>query len=470
VAFREGRVYGQSTSLKAPADDAPFTVVTRDNYDKIKSGMTQGELLDLLGMPQSQNGGSKTPDGKPIETLNWEAASKSIKLVLEDGKVVAKTASDKDWGGFDKNTADINDPIAKQLAVLKEKTAADFVVGVARKNAIEALAKTKFDDKWAPQVSKALIVRMAARESDDLEKGLAADALKIWATKDSVPDLIPLLTARLDPKTIFTGVRPQVMSLLAKFKDERAVEPIARYCSYPNLHNEAFAALKEMGPELAEKELIKIYHEQGQARDLLKEWKTKDSLILEQTLLDVKPGRHMEARMSALGYLFQGPMDAARRDDVGKALTPALSDAKVEVAHSAPGILVRWQCVMPEHIQGLARLVKQAQVRQDAMRALAMLKDESAAQGLAQSLAFDSLQDKDRKLAIESLIKMGAVAEKATLRYLTNKEPETRLAACEVLKEIGTKESVANLTKAAKDSNPDVAKAAAAALAASKGR
>ena len=69
--------------------------VSKDNYEKVKPGMTMDEVEDILGP------GTKTADnvfeGRDLDTYGlgevyvWEDGDKSITLVFKDGKVKGAT-------------------------------------------------------------------------------------------------------------------------------------------------------------------------------------------------------------------------------------------------------------------------------------------------------------------------------------------------------------------------------------------
>jgi predicted Zn finger-like uncharacterized protein len=117
-------------------------------------------------------------------------------------------------------------------------------------------------------------------------------------------------------------------------------------------------------------------------------------------------------RHEALRTLKNTPLDEGRRAEVIKALEPLLNDA--------------------DHF-----------TRSDAMKALARFKDERLAEPIAQHLEeFEDLLD-----AAEALKMMGPAAEKAVLARLNHHEIQVRIMVCEILKVIGTKQSIPALDK-----------------------
>lgn len=76
----------------------------------------------------------------------------------------------------------------------------------------------------------------------------------------------------------------------------------------------------------------------------------------------------------------------------------------------------------------------------------------------------------DRPKAARALTAMGPLAEKAVVPLVGKGDPPTRMAACGVLAAVGTPESLPALEAAARDPDRNVARAAADAVLAIKGR
>jgi hypothetical protein len=53
--------------------------VNAENFMKIKPGMSEKEVTDILGSPSSKDDGGKV--------LNWKNGDSTIKLTMKDGKV-----------------------------------------------------------------------------------------------------------------------------------------------------------------------------------------------------------------------------------------------------------------------------------------------------------------------------------------------------------------------------------------------
>jgi hypothetical protein len=62
--------------------------VTQENYAKIHSGMTQGEVQSILGKPTATESSSGLMSGSKMD---WNDGDKSISVVFLDDKVFATT-------------------------------------------------------------------------------------------------------------------------------------------------------------------------------------------------------------------------------------------------------------------------------------------------------------------------------------------------------------------------------------------
>ncbi len=151
------------------------------------------------------------------------------------------------------------------------------------------------------------------------------------------------------------------------------------------------------------------------------------------------------------------------RADVAKLLEPLLTDKDFWTRQSACQALSIW--AGPENIKGLIAAIELEDVmtRRAAMPVLTRFKDPAAAPAIAKLL----LGLGERGEASKALKAIGPAAEKAVIPYLTNKDPWVAAEACHILKDIGTKESIAPL-ESVLENKPHfiVAPAAKAALAA----
>ena len=100
-------------------------------------------------------------------------------------------------------------------------------------------------------------------------------------------------------------------------------------------------------------------------------------------------------------------------------------------------------------------------VRQNAIKALARLRDERAIQPLVDLVARSGSSDQD---AVSTLTGFGSVAEKAVLTLFNERSTETRRQACAILQQIGTQASLEALQKQVGDSEQSVSQAASQAI------
>ncbi len=107
-----------------------------------------------------------------------------------------------------------------------------------------------------------------------------------------------------------------------------------------------------------------------------------------------------------------------------------------------------------------------AQTRATVAKGLGRLKDPRAIEPLANLLATGQsdpnyYRPARESAASEALIRMGAVAEPAVLALLKEKNVETRIQACNILKQIGTKKSLGPLKDTTLNPSKELSEAAA---------
>ncbi len=155
-------------------------------------------------------------------------------------------------------------------------------------------------------------------------------------------------------------------------------------------------------------------------------------------------GKKTEHRRVAAAEKLRDHSEAGPNADIAKKLIELLKADQVTVRNAVAQALEKWSA--PENNAAVQKNLKGStlEIRQSMLRILAAHKYEAAAGDIAECLA-----DKDdRKLATESLIAIGEPAQKAVIKMLDHRDSKVKLAACEVLKEIGTSDSVAALKKA----------------------
>ncbi|HEV3439588.1 MAG TPA: hypothetical protein VG122_19645, partial [Gemmata sp.] len=141
-----------------------------------------------------------------------------------------------------------------------------------------------------------------------------------------------------------------------------------------------------------------------------------------------------------------------RRADVAKALVPLATDKDAGVSRAVQNALKLW--IGPEVVKDLVALLEKADVgpaQHDLIALIAPYKEPAASNVLAKCLNSQN----NRGHAEPALKAIGPAAEKAVIPILEVKDGWSVQAACRVLKEIGTKESIAPL-QALIDKKPDV--------------
>jgi predicted Zn finger-like uncharacterized protein len=299
------------------------------------------------------------------------------------------------------------------------------------------------DDKKKSTASTAL-----AKQLEDLDQQVreqALRALKLWATKDCLPQLAAY--AKREEKAPFGN--EMLIDVLAQFKDETAAEAIALQLLnfHMRVRGKPTQALVNMGPLAAKAVLKYINHPDQGVRDEAKKiyglLKIPAPTVgqIDQILGDIAEG-DKEQKRTALQQLAALKVNEASREKVSKALNAALLDGDKEVVEDAVKAAKVWgtkanlealiKVLGPAQIQGLGR-------NEHVIAALASIKDPKAAKAIADGLCNFHERDKAGK----ALIAIGPEAEEATLAFVIRApDSATRIAACNVVGEIGTVKSM----------------------------
>jgi HEAT repeat protein len=212
----------------------------------------------------------------------------------------------------------------------------------------------------------------------------------------------------------------------------------------------------------------------------LQPWKSRPARPADDAA-PAKPATANDPVAQALDDLRQ-PNSQRRREACGKLAQMELKEQRHDVAQQVEAILndadgntraaaAKTLAVIggAENVQGLlAQLAKDDYVaaRREQLLALGKLKDDRAIEPVAQHLS----QNADREAAGQALEAMGTMAEKKVRDYLHYPDVAVRVEACRILQHIGGAASVAALETAKNDVSEKVAKAAADALQAIKGK
>jgi hypothetical protein len=318
-----------------------------------------------------------------------------------------------------------------------------------RKAAAEWLVEA--DPSQSPrraEVAKALEVFLNDPDPFGASPGLKA--LARWATKENVPSLSQALqkATRSTPQS-----RQQVMEILARIKDPRAAEAIASRLPDFFDRQHAAAALRSMGSAAQDAVAPYRFHKDKQVREeaanLLKAYGTKDDVLLAAAARAFKAADdggpvsvlQGDGRQAAIQWLATVDAETLRR-----------SEYAGEIVTEVAGWLLKSDDPFAK------------QSRLDAILVLRNIKDPKGARAVADRLfRYPAHRDaKEALAASQALAAMGPGAEDPVIECLASNDNEVRATACQILQVIGTKKSVAILTKASKPGRPEanVAKAA----------
>ena len=169
----------------------------------------------------------------------------------------------------------------------------------------------------------------------------ALQALKAWATKDCLPQL--LAYARREQKNPSGG--PALIDVLAQFPDESAAEAIALMLPNAQTRDKAAQALLQLGPAATKAVLPYINHPdagvQKAARELCRRLNVPADLQLEQTLADAADARIPRAGPPSEHLAALRPDDASRAK-VSEALNAFLLDPHPEIRADALNAVKVW--------------------------------------------------------------------------------------------------------------------------------
>jgi hypothetical protein len=284
-------------------------------------------------------------------------------------------------------------------------------------------------------------------------EALVLRALKLWATKDCLPELVAFAKRQENNGPC----SPELIDVLARFPDETAADAIARRLKDPANRARAAQALAKLGP-VATRVVLGYINDpdaevRKEAQGLCYLLNIPAALQLEQTLADVADPWKARCRV-ALQDLAQARPDEASRLTVSRALNAPLLDADGGVRADALAAVRTWGT--RDNTATLLNLLDKFPDRGPSRNPwvidiLGSLQDPAAASALAEGLTHP--QDIDP--AVKALTVMGPAAEQAVIPYLQSSAREARYAACWVLGEIGTPKSLSPLEAAARKCSMD---------------
>lgn len=328
--------------------------------------------------------------------------------------------------------------VDKALEVLRSNEASH------RQEAARWLAQAPLDAGKQAEVAKALNAVLAPTEPDDV-RNAAATACRVWAMAENIPAMTEYL--QKNHGNIFAKEgRVAVMQALARLKSERAAEALVKELSDFHVTREARDALREFGPK-AEKAVVAALfkpdphtNSHEAARELLRGYGTKDEVILDAALAEMKAADDPR-KVQVLQWLAKARPVEAKKPEVGRLLGECLQSANDEVAKEAAAASPGWATAetVPGLVAYLGRFHGNIFVKEQraaAMRALAILKDERGAEPIAKDLQDHFLRGE----AQSALRELGPKAEKAVARLVFANDQGAADAARDLLRGYGTKE------------------------------
>jgi serine/threonine protein kinase/HEAT repeat protein len=325
---------------------------------------------------------------------------------------------------------------------------------------LQYLIDAEVDEKQRKDVMAA--VKPLLNDVDHAD--MAFRAFAKWADKEHAPDLIRILES-----TPNSWKGKESMKILARMGDARAVDAIALCLKDFHMLRETKAALASMG-EVAKPGVLPYYHSESghartAARELLKGFNATDAEIMEVSLKAIS-STEAETRRSAVEYLGAATLADDKRPTVAAAVRGLILEEDPRVAEVARTALKKLATASDADFLLEQMDSTDSKNLKLATELLIQLKDARVAKALALQLA----DPKETYRAGNYLIQIGDSAENEVLPYLRSEDVATRRRAADVLAKIGTKASIPELEKAAKDSDFFARSAAASALGAIKGR
>jgi RNA polymerase sigma factor (sigma-70 family) len=275
---------------------------------------------------------------------------------------------------------------------------------------------------------------------DRLVASRCAEALYVWATAKQVPSLIKSLEDKF--------CRKAAMQTLGRLKDERAVEPLARFLqSDKHFDREpAAAALIAIGPA-AEKEVRKYLTDDNAAtRDevarILKQLGKSDrDDDFNRALAGLKDANAL-SRKKALAWFGTADPAHPRRAEAAEALAAMVKDGDVFARQAAIGPLCRWgsRREVPVLLAALKETMLGIPNKTLVLATLGKWGDERALPVLGEFLAGALISDGDA--AADALVQFGPAGEAEALKHLGSNQLAVKGRVCRVLKEVGTRASL----------------------------
>jgi serine/threonine protein kinase/HEAT repeat protein len=281
---------------------------------------------------------------------------------------------------------------------------------------------------------------------DDVDAGnIAFDVFLRWADNTQVPDFIELL--KVAPKS---PRGKEAMKFLSRSGDARAAEPLAVCLIDFFTVRDAKVALASLG-EVAKPAVLPYYHHPERAakeaaRELLRGYNATEEETFAETLKALQNGP-VGSRQSALFDLSTASLKPQQQEVASRALHPLVTDADRSISEGARKAMLLLATKADADFLLGTMSSSDERVHQFATDLLIKLKEPRVAKPLAMQLG----DPRKTHAAGRALIALGSIAEPEVFPYLKNSELNTRKRAAEVLGEIGTKASLPELEKIARD-------------------
>jgi predicted Zn finger-like uncharacterized protein len=175
-----------------------------------------------------------------------------------------------------------------------------------------------------------------------------------------------------------------------------------------------------------------------------------------KALFDLKAGDSF--RRADAARRLKDMLPDERRGEVARALGALLNDPNDFTRDNVIEALGVWGS--KENVPALLQALNDERTRSAAIRALGQLKDERAVEPLAERLT----NFFDRHEASEALKAIGPTAEPALIKRLHHHDEDVRREACQILKVIGTRQSIPELEKVAAEKDFLLTRAAEEAI------
>jgi HEAT repeat protein len=282
------------------------------------------------------------------------------------------------------------------------------------------------DDLEKSEVAPALAGLLS--ELSPQVNGEALRALKLWGTKESLPQLVDFARRqeKAAPSKETAANNSLLIDLLAQFPDATSADAIALQLRNPELRDKAAQALVKLGPISTTAILADLDDPDAgvrtEAQDLCRILKIPTDRQLEQTLADIADAR-TDRSCVALQSLAKLRPDDASRTKVSRALNAALLDPNSGIQGDALNAARTW--ATPENTATLLRLLDNLHWEGNDANLQTVMRIGDA------------------------LIAIGPSVEDAVIPMLKSPEAIVRREACRILGEVGTEKSQNPLLDAA---------------------